>query len=642
MAECKDILLGLTSEDTSLIRDAAYEAGASQCEDAVPRLADLLKSQHLGVQEAADQALRKIGGPRVVRAMIPFLRSDNPPQRNLGMDILRAVGDQELPALVELIRDPDPDVRIFITDILGSTDSVMSVKPLCDALLKDPEVNVRYQAAVSLGNLARPEAAKCLNKAMEDEEWVQYAVIEALSKIRHSSSVGALVKALDHTSDLVGSMIIDALGEMGNVQAVTMLLKRMDDAPTAMRNKIVKAIVNILGGKSLTLLSKHQRERFRDYLLVALDDEEQDIQDAAIQGLAFVGGEQASGKVLELAASIDSDHEPERLEQTIQALAQMGLTQALDQGLHSENQAMAQAAVNALGRIKDPAAAKSLSEAFWEKDRDLQRTMVASLSAMAGKEAKDLFLDILERHEDGDVIKEALRFLGQKLKLQEAAEQVFAMLDHPYDDVKETALDACIAIGGEKLKEWFRALLNEDDPLKRLMGVYALGEMGGQEDLDRLHSALEDEIPDVRKVALEAITHLCADNERWLDMVRSRLHDESKEVRLTLAEALGKRFDESLIPYLVEALDDEDPWVTIRAVEALGDHQVRQAANRLVELLVSSNKLIVLKAMKALGAIGGAAAFRSLLELSSSDDPELAQAAEEAITHIQDNEGDTD
>jgi HEAT repeat protein len=77
-------------------------------------------------------------------------------------------------------------------------------------------------------------------------------------------------------------------------------------------------------------------------------------------------------------------------------------------------------------------------------------------------------------------------------------------------------------------------------------------------------------------------------------------------------------------------------------VEALGDHQVRQAANRLVELLVSSNKLIVLKAMKALGAIGGAAAFRSLLELSSSDDPELAQAAEEAITHIQDNEGDTD
>ncbi len=58
----------------------------------------------------------------------------------------------------------------------------MAVEPLCDALLKDPEVNVRYQAAVSLGDLANPAAARCLNKAMQDDEWVQYAVIEALAK----------------------------------------------------------------------------------------------------------------------------------------------------------------------------------------------------------------------------------------------------------------------------------------------------------------------------------------------------------------------------------------------------------------------------------------------------------------------------
>jgi HEAT repeat protein len=123
-------------------------------------------------------------------------------------------------------------------------------------------------------------------------------------------------------------------------------------------------------------------------------------------------------------------------------------------------------------------------------------------------------------------------------------------------------------------------------------------------------------------------------------MVRSRLHDESKEVRLTLAEAMGRRFDEGLVPHLLEALGDDDDWVRIRAVEALGEHRVREAAPKIVELLDNPNKLVVLKAVSALGSIGGAAAFRSLLELSGSDDPELAQAGEDAIAQIQANEGE--
>ena len=74
------------------------------------------------------------------------------------------------------------------------------------ALLKDPEVNVRYQAAVSLGNLGKKEAAQYLNKALEDEEWIQFAVIEALSKIREASSVGALAMASQSASRLLSVM----------------------------------------------------------------------------------------------------------------------------------------------------------------------------------------------------------------------------------------------------------------------------------------------------------------------------------------------------------------------------------------------------------------------------------------------------
>ena len=165
-------------------------------------------------------------------------------------------------------------------------------------MLKDPEVNVRYQAAVSLGELAFPQASKCLGQALGDEEWVQFAVIEALSKIRDAGSVGDLVKALDNSSDLVASMIVDALGEIGNIKAVTMLLKRMDASPLVLRNKIVKSVVRILGGRALSLLSRDERERFVGYLLAALGDDDEDIQDAAVSGLGSVGGDAAARAVL--------------------------------------------------------------------------------------------------------------------------------------------------------------------------------------------------------------------------------------------------------------------------------------------------------------------------------------------------------
>ena len=75
--------------------------------------------------------MRRIGGSGAVRSVIPLLRCEEAPARNLAMDILREIGNQDFAALVELLRDDDPDVRIFSSDILGSTDNAMAVSTLC-------------------------------------------------------------------------------------------------------------------------------------------------------------------------------------------------------------------------------------------------------------------------------------------------------------------------------------------------------------------------------------------------------------------------------------------------------------------------------------------------------------------------------
>lgn len=226
--DVQQILALLSSDEPEHVREGAYEAGYAKLEEAIPLMvAKLEEVRSSGVQEAIDRALRKIGGKPVVDAVIPLLRSEDPPVRNISMDVLREVGKSDVNALAALMDDEDADLRIFGADILGSTGSAVAVPLLSSALLKDPEVNVRYQAAVSLGELAYPEAATALNHALDDDEWVKFAVIEALVKVKAESSVGAMLMALNHSSALVASNIVEALGEMGYMKAAPMLLERL-------------------------------------------------------------------------------------------------------------------------------------------------------------------------------------------------------------------------------------------------------------------------------------------------------------------------------------------------------------------------------------------------------------------------------
>lgn len=640
MADCHSIVEQLTSGQVDLVREAAFDAGETRCEKAVPVLAGLLRSNNIGIQEAAETALRKIGGPDTVRSVLPLLRSEEAPVRNVAMDILRAVGDQDFKSLVEILHDDDADIRIFAADILGSTRNVLAVSPLCDSLLKDPEVNVRYQAAVSLGDLAFHEGARCLNKALDDDEWVQFAVIEALAKIKDDTSVGALVKALGRTSDLVASMIIDALGEMGNIKAVNMLLRRLDESPTALRNKIVKAVVKILGGKSLTLLTEKERERFRQYLLVALKDEDTEIQDAAISGLGYVGGEEAAAEILDLAGRMNPDLDRERIMHATDMLVNIGPTRSLVDGVTQGEGHKASVAVEVVARLKNLELNQTLMRVFWDKDRDIQREIVNALNRAAGPEAADFFMDVLDHHSDGTVLKSAITFLGIGIKARQAGQRLFALLDHPYADVKEAALEACLALFDERMRERFEGFINSAEPMRRLMAVYALGRSGDVSALPRLTEALKDEVPDVRKVALEGLAELHGRDAAMAPVLAEALRDEEPAVRLSVVEMLGKLDADEAVPLLMKALDDPDDWVRIRAMEALAERKETQAIPKIVPMLQAENTLLVIKTIESLGEIGGRAAFRALLDLAGHDDPQIQSAAEEAVVKLQDQEGE--
>ena len=634
MREQTDILTLLDSSDPESIREGAQIAGKQRLAEAVPALVKHMSSSNIGVQEAVDRALRKIGGPQVVHAVIPMLRSDDAPVRNLSMDLLRALGSTDLEALHELLHDDDADVRIFAADILGSVGTILAVPPLCRALLHDPEVNVRYQAAVSLGALAFPEAAPSLNKALEDEEWVQFSVIEALTKIRDESSVGALFKALGQASDLVASSIVDALGEMGNIKAVPMLLKRLQSSPTPLCNKIVRAIVNIMGERSLTLLGAKDCENLRGYLATALKDEDPEIQDAVIKGLAGLGGEGATTGILALTAKLDVEADAERIVKAINSLAKLGNVPELESAIRGGNEMTMQIAMEVLLRVDDARAVALSAEIFWDRPRDIQRSLILEMANRAGKEYQDFFLDVLARNNDGTILRGALVFLGRKGDADAVFPRIVPLLSHPYDDVKEAALEACIALHTPVVEQHFKGMLKDFDPVKRMMGVYGLCFFDIAGNLDLLKDALNDKSPDVRKVAVESFGRECPIHEEYLPLVEEKLTDENREVRMAVFDTLGDCPNDRFTACLIMGLEDSDPWVKVRCAERLGDNKVAEAVEPLVRMLHDENHLIVLKAIEALSKIGGETAFRALLPVLEHRDRDLQAAAEEAVNEI--------
>ncbi|MEJ5243766.1 MAG: HEAT repeat domain-containing protein, partial [Desulfomicrobiaceae bacterium] len=504
-----DILSLLQSPHIEAQREGAFLAAEARMEEAIPLLVQLLHSPSPGVQEAVDMALRRLGGRATVEALLPLLRENDPVPRNLAMDLLRSLAGPHQDALLPLLTDPDPDVRIFTADILGACGDATAVPPLCDALLHDPDVNVRYQAAVSLGELGYPEAASALNRALGDDEWVRFAVIEALMKIGHESSIQALAGALEDSSELVASMIVDALAAMGNRKAAPLLLARMHSAPDALRNKMVRAVVLLLGPKALSWLPEEERASFGRYLRIALDDEDPDIQDAAMSGLGALGDGEAAARMLALTATINPDTETERWEKAVQALAALGgtsaaaaLDAALDEALRAEDEALVTAAVAVIDRLGTPEAALRLAAAFPLHGRDAQRRMSAVMARHGDERLHDVFRDLLATARDGTVLKNALAFLGARLRCRHCAPEILHFLEHPYNDVKEAALEAAVALGGPEVEAHFLQMAHAPEPLARFLAAAALGRLGAERFAQKLTRLLQDPVEDVRRIAL--------------------------------------------------------------------------------------------------------------------------------------------
>jgi len=153
---------------------------------AVPDLCGRLASEGDGaVRDGILSSLVRIGGTAVIDGVVPLLRSEDAGLRNGVIEVLKALPDDTAERIAALLRDPDPDVRIFAINVLESLRHPGVEAWLIEVLEGDDHENVCTTAIDLLAEVGTPVSVPVLQAVRHrfDSEFVRFACALALTRI---------------------------------------------------------------------------------------------------------------------------------------------------------------------------------------------------------------------------------------------------------------------------------------------------------------------------------------------------------------------------------------------------------------------------------------------------------------------------
>jgi HEAT repeat protein len=179
------LLAQLRDADASVRRWAARDL-ATEPRAAASLCARLSQEGDASVRVALFNSATQIGGAVVVQGMVALLRSEDPGLRNGAIEVLAGLPDAVAPHIDALLRDPDSDVRIFSVNLLGDLRHPQVPQWLAQVLLHDTAVNVvgaALEVAAEVGTVQTLPALRAARARFAADAYITFSVDLAVDRI---------------------------------------------------------------------------------------------------------------------------------------------------------------------------------------------------------------------------------------------------------------------------------------------------------------------------------------------------------------------------------------------------------------------------------------------------------------------------
>jgi twitching motility protein PilT len=197
--------------------DALTRAAAGQGAAFADRVLPLMAAGEAGTRSVVLKILLGMPDRRaVVRRYIVFSRTLAGWARDRALDSMKAFGPDLVEPTIELLSDPDQEVRASAMLVAQSFEDPRIV-PATVGLLEDPDWWIRISAAETLGRLKDPRGVAPLVAALADPE-TRWAAVEALGRIGDLRAVPALSELLQDPAPEVRIEVIQALSHFEHPQ----------------------------------------------------------------------------------------------------------------------------------------------------------------------------------------------------------------------------------------------------------------------------------------------------------------------------------------------------------------------------------------------------------------------------------------
>ena len=401
--------------------------------DAFEGLFALLGNHDASIRQAAIAALNSIGHPDMAARVTPLLSDPDPLVRESALRIAGYFGYTDcVEQVLQCCRDQSETVRRAAIESLAFFDDPRVVATLAGALDRQQPPAVRAAAAAALMRSDQNVSVDALTQALRDSDpWVRYVALRSLGSIGDRRVVPAVLETLrTDPAPHVRLAAIDVIGRLGPAEAWEVLepLARSSDsdiggaAIVALghldRPEVVSALEGFLRGPqpwqrvaAVTATSQRSDVQVAQMLQwVAAADDEQDVVEAAIQGLARIARRPGAQGTEAAQALVALTAEPLRREAAIQALSAMPARRIADvaRGLRDSSPDVRCASVDALGRMQQADASRALEAALDDGHPAVRLAAIRALKSLGTREPQKKLMTLARTDPDTEVRRAAM------------------------------------------------------------------------------------------------------------------------------------------------------------------------------------------------------------------------------------------